>query len=356
MINLAHFIRNAAFATGFAAAVVVMLALGNVRPAYPDSYAPPSFTSRSVASLGGNCGSTSFVAQSGATTQCNLSGTGVFTALGVAVNASGGMTLLNGSIAAGHCIEWSAGGLQDAGAACSSFTPAGSSGSIQTNNGAGGLGSITPGTNVSTMLGNATNTAGGATTLFFKHSGSDDQMYPFWDVYSYSASSAYAAGTVYCGPFKQDESVHTDEIQVYIRTVGTSYINLALYSDAVDAQGRHYPSSPYNPTTTPQADTATGMVTFPMSTSAPIPVGENWLCFQTDDTTVVMVGLPPYISTLMRLTGIPSGAGLTGNGFSGGIQTFASTYPNWPTNSAVGGTGTVTSEVPEAQYRVYSNP
>ena len=259
MINLAHFIRNAAFAAGFAAAVVVMLALGNVRPAYPDSYAPPSFTSRSVASLGGNCGSTSFVAQSGATTQCNLSGTGVFTALGVAVNASGGMTLLNGSIAAGHCIEWSAGGLQDAGAACSSFTPAGSSGSIQTNNGAGGLGSITPGTNVSTMLGNATNTAGGATTLFFKHSGSDDQMYPFWDVYSYSASSAYAAGTVYCGPFKQDESVHTDEIQVYIRTVGTSYINLALYSDAVDAQGRHYPSSPYNPTTTPQADTATGM-------------------------------------------------------------------------------------------------
>ncbi len=58
--------------------------------------------------------------------------------------------------------------------------PAGSSGAIQTNNGSGGLGSIAPGTGVSTMLGNAVNTAGGAIALAFPRTGGTVQWYPHW--------------------------------------------------------------------------------------------------------------------------------------------------------------------------------
>ncbi len=47
-------------------------------------------------------------------------GTGVLTALGVNTNASGGMGLVNGAMTNGNCLQWSASGIQDAGAACSS--------------------------------------------------------------------------------------------------------------------------------------------------------------------------------------------------------------------------------------------
>ena len=45
-------------------------------------------------------------------------GTGVVTALGVNTNAAGGMGLVNGSIVAGHCLQWSSTGVQDAGGTC----------------------------------------------------------------------------------------------------------------------------------------------------------------------------------------------------------------------------------------------
>ena len=44
----------------------------------------------------------------------------LFTAMGVAPNASGGVSLVNGAITAGNCLKWSSSGIQDAGAACGS--------------------------------------------------------------------------------------------------------------------------------------------------------------------------------------------------------------------------------------------
>ena len=47
-------------------------------------------------------------------------GTGVATALGNAVNTAGGVSAVNGTPSPGDCLKWSASGIQDAGAACSS--------------------------------------------------------------------------------------------------------------------------------------------------------------------------------------------------------------------------------------------
>lgn len=45
-------------------------------------------------------------------------GTGVMTALAQALNSTGGIPGINGVMTAGHCLQWSASGIQDSGAAC----------------------------------------------------------------------------------------------------------------------------------------------------------------------------------------------------------------------------------------------
>lgn len=96
-------------------------------------------------------------------------GTTVVTALQANANASTGFPQINGAMVVGHCLKWSATGIQDNGSACAGggLTLAGSSGAIQTNNGSGNLGSIAPGAGsptVTAMLGNATNGTNGALT------------------------------------------------------------------------------------------------------------------------------------------------------------------------------------------------
>ena len=69
-------------------------------------------------------------------------GSGVATAIGVNTNASGGMTLVNGSPTIGDCLRWSSTGVQDAGGACS-----------------GGGGMIYPGAGVAVSTGSAWGTS-----------------------------------------------------------------------------------------------------------------------------------------------------------------------------------------------------
>ncbi len=233
--------------------------------------------------------------------------------------------------------------------------PAGSSGAIQTNNGSGRLGSIAPGAGVATMLGNAVNTAGGATLSTWPETGGSVQFYPFIGPgpNTYAASGAFSITATYCAPFTARDSIHIDNIYAYMTTGGGSTsVNFALYNDAIDANGRHYPQAPYN-TATQQADTGSaGLLTFPISSAIAIPAGRNWICFQAGDTTVRMEAVGN--STLVAWY---TGASSTGSMFATpfGPQSFTSTYGTFPTNSAAG-TLVASTSMPFPWYRVYSNP
>ncbi len=232
--------------------------------------------------------------------------------------------------------------------------PAGSSGAIQTNNGSGGLGSIAPGTGVSTMLGNAVNTAGGAMLAAWAEIGGSVQFYPLLEgPIGYTASAAYSITGTYCAPFTARDSIHIDNLYAYMTTgSGGTSVNFALYNDAIDANGRHYPQAPYN-TATPQADTGSpGLLTFPISSLIAIPAGRNWICFQAGDTTVKMDGVSN--TTLFAwYAGVPTTASMFTTPF--GPQSFASTYGTFPTNTAAGSLVASTS-MPAPWERVYSNP
>ena len=90
-------------------------------------------------------------------------GTGVGTALAVARNSNGGMTLQSGTPTSGNCVRWAVGGgIEDSGGTCGGGggggSPGGSSGQIQYNN-AGAFGGFT-------ASGDATiNTGTGAVTI-----------------------------------------------------------------------------------------------------------------------------------------------------------------------------------------------
>lgn len=233
--------------------------------------------------------------------------------------------------------------------------PAGSSGAIQTNNGSGRLGSIAPGTGVTTMLGNAVNTAGGAMLVAWPETGGSVQFYPFLEgPITYSASGAFAITGTYCAPFTARDSIHIDNIYAYMTTGGGSTsVNFALYNDAIDANGRHYPQAPYN-TATLAADTGSSntLLTFPISSLIAIPAGQNWICFQAGDTTVRMEGVAN--TTLFAWY---TGASSTGSMFATpfGPQSYTSTYGTFPTNTAAG-TLVASTSMPAPWYRVYSNP
>ncbi len=234
--------------------------------------------------------------------------------------------------------------------------PAGSSGAIQTNNGSGRLGSIAPGTGVATMLGNAVNTAGGATLSTWPETGNSVQFYPFIGPgpVSYSASGAFSITLTYCAPFTARDSIHIDNIYAYMTTGGGSTsVNFALYNDAIDANGRHYPQAPYN-TATLAADTGSSntLLTFPISSAIAIPAVRNWICFQAGDTTVRMDGVV-NTTIFAWYTGVSSTASMFSTPF--GPQSYTSTYGTFPTNTAAG-TLVAETSLPAPWYRVYSNP
>jgi hypothetical protein len=98
-------------------------------------------------------------------------GTGVVTALGIAVNNASGLPTINSTLpTVGHCLQWGTSGVTDAGGAC---TTGGGGGTVSSGN-AGQLtyyastGTVvsgaTTGTGVLTALGLATNALGGVLT------------------------------------------------------------------------------------------------------------------------------------------------------------------------------------------------
>ncbi len=186
--------------------------------------------------------------------------------------------------------------------------------------------------------------------------GGSVQFYPFIGPgpIGYTTSGAFSITVTYCAPFTARDSIHIDNIYAYMTTGGGSTsVNFALYNDAVDSNGRHYPQAPYN-TATQQVDTGSSntLLTFPISSLTAIPAGQNWICFQAGDTTVRMDGVSD--TTLFAwYTGVPTTASMFTTPF--GPQSFTSTYGTFPTNTAAG-TLVASTSMPAPWYRVYSNP
>src|SRR5574337_1561367 len=140
-------------------------------------------------------------------------------------------------------------------------TPGGSSGQFQTNNGAGGFGGAA-GTGSGTKV--ATATAAGTSGNCAKWDASGNvadagaacgsaspspvtgsiQYYPVWPQMATGSGAAPSTTTQYCAPFMLASAQHWDQVSVYMTTgAGSTGIQIALYSDATDANGRHYPAT-----------------------------------------------------------------------------------------------------------------
>ena len=192
--------------------------------------------------------------------------------------------------------------------------------------------------------------------------GNDTQIYSLWPN-AISANGAISQGQniARCAPFLVQQPQHWDELLLTIITLGTGPLNVALYTDAIDATSKkHQPqtlesSSSLSFTVTSAATVSVALGT--AGTGIAIPVGLNWVC--TNDTNsgdvVRTVVYASGSSTIAGLIGSTTASNAIGVGFISGVQT-AETAGTWPSFVGVAFTDTATQGTAFIGYRPASAP
>lgn len=142
-----------------------------------------------------------------------------------------------------------------------------------------------------------------------------------------SAGAALAANSIHCTSFMQPAPITITALGVRITTLAAAgNLQLAVYANNA-ATGR--------PTSTALASTAsiTTASTGPVNASASgtIPTGENWMCVNADNATVVLQTSPLAISGQGWITGSATQANTSGASTTAAlIITTAQTFGTWP--------------------------
>jgi hypothetical protein len=289
-------------------------------------------------------------------------GAGVLTALGNAVNSTSGFPVIGGSITNGDCLKWSATGIQDAGAACgggssaslangSSTITGGAAGRVLTDTG-GTLGEAAlSGTGTSVVSTTGTQTSGDCVEIDPNGNhvdagaacgsgggvapvGGHSLFYPMHPgAITQATGAALSVTLAYCNPFVVSTSQHWNEIASWAQTAGTSNVEFAVYSDAVDlTTHRHQPQTVYSSLTSgPIGNTSTAATIAWTFTSTPFPAGMYWICTAANDTTFKSMSLASSNTLLAGMMGSTSAQNIIGGASHAPVQTLtaAHTFGTW---------------------------
>jgi hypothetical protein len=160
----------------------------------------------------------------------------------------------------------------------------------------------------------------------------DTRYYPISVATSVVGPTANTASTLYCAPTYVQVAMHWDSIAANVSTVGTTNVQLAVYTDEINSSGYHQPNTLISNTTS-LSDTSTGGITGALGSAGvgvAIPAGLNWVCQVSNDSTVKLDAYGSGFSYITTQLGTATATNATGVALLGSL-TYAGTFGTWPT-------------------------
>jgi len=304
-----------------------------------------------------------FTPPGGTNGQIQYNNSGAFGGKAVTGNGANVATS-TGSLTNGDCVKIDANGnLIDAGTACGTAGPAGSSGDIQYNN-SSSFGARSPsgnGTSVVTTTGsqtsgdcvqidaNGNHVAAGVGNCTGDNRPATIPTNAFYSLNrpgtSILGGSVFVVAVTYCAPFEIKNTVTIDELVVNNQTNGGSNSHAAIYANAYDSTNHHYyPSAtPLVSDNNNPANNATQVYTF--ASPYQLTPATYWACFQANDTNQKAYAITgATVTPYMYFFG--SAANSAGGFPPTCIKSSVGVYGTWPNSS--NWTGNSWSEVTSA--------
>ena len=194
----------------------------------------------------------------------------------------------------------------------------------------------------------------------FSTVGNDTRLYPLDPNTLTGTGSAQASGTMVCRPWVQQQGQHWDELVASITTAGTSNTQFAIYSDALNGSGYHQPNALlYSSGSIANNATAPDTITWSIGTGgtgSAVSSGPQWVCLNSNDSTVVFVAINPISTYIASLIGSTSASHVAYTSNVVGLKA-TETFGTWPSSlSSTSFTEVTTGTVPAYGYRVATVP